>query len=322
MLENVVLFPVDGEKGEGKDIAEEYRLQGFPTFVFADAAGAVMNTWAGYGKSSFLESMENTLADPTTVDEKRARFEAGPTAGDAATLAQVHATRGEHADAIAMFEKAAELDPASDYAWDLLDATFYAVRAEASTVEDMKKRADGLFAGADRDPLHLGYAIQMLQMVGRKAEQPGLATPYLKTAIDAASASDDPQVVGMRANLEVEYAVLVEKDLDRATTLKRATYPEGWKDSPAQLNSFAWWCFEQDFNLEEAEALARRGVELSPAGPDRGNLLDTAAEICNARGNCDDAVELMQQAMADDPEKEYFRKQLERFEKIRAESVN
>jgi hypothetical protein len=104
--------------------------------------------------------------------------------------------------------------------------------------------------------------------------------------------------------------------------LKRATLPEDWKDSPTQLNRFAWWCLEAMANLEEAEVLARRGADLAPPGPERANILDTAAEICNARGNCDDAVELIRLAIENDPDRELFRTQLERFESLREAQAN
>jgi len=195
------------------------------------------------------------------------------------------------------------------------------VRAEALPVDDLTKRADALFAGEDREPAHLAYAVQMLQAAGRKAERPGLAVPYLERAMAATAGSDDEGVAALHAGLAVDHALHVEKDAGKAVELKRATLPEGWKDDPRQLNRFAWWCYENLVNLEEAEALARRGADLAPAGPDRASLLDTAAEICNARGNHDDAVELIRRAVADDPDKEFYKEQLARFEKIRAESA-
>ncbi len=221
-----------------------------------------------------------------------------------------------------MYAKAADLDGDSDYAWDLLDATFYGFRDEAFSLDDLKGRADAFYAGQGRDPSHLGYGIRMLRSAGGPEKGDELVMPYLKPALDAMAGNEDAAVAAARSQIEIEYAILVDKDLDQALTLKRATYDEGWMDEPNQLNSFAWWCFEHSINLEEAESLARRGIELSPAGPDRASILDTAAEICNARSNCEDAVELMRQAVAEAPEKEHFKKQLERFEKIRAESVN
>ena len=87
-------------------------------------------------------------------------------------------------------------------------------------------------------------------------------------------------------------------------------------------NSFAWLCFENRVNLEDAELLARRGAELAAPGKERAMILDTAAEICNARGNCDDAVELMRQALAEHPDSEHYATQLTRFEDIRATQAN
>ena len=75
-------------------------------------------------------------------------------------------------------------------------------------------------------------------------------------------------------------------------------------------------------NLDEAEVLGRRGVELAPPGPERAMVLDTVAEICHARGDLEEAIELIRQAVADAPEKEYYQKQLERFEAVRAARAN
>ena len=84
-----------------------------------------------------------------------------------------------------------------------------------------------------------------------------------------------------------------------------------WKQVANMLNNFAWWCFENKFNLEEAEEHARAGVEIAKAGNQKANILDTVAEICNLRGDCGDAVTLIRMAVAEDPENEYFQKHLD-----------
>ena len=111
---------------------------------------------------------------------------------------------------------------------------------------------------------------------------------------------------------------LVEKD--KAVELKFASMPGGWQDESRSLNEYAWWAFENNVDLERGEMLARKGVELAEPGAERANVLDTAAELCNALGNCDDAVVLMEEAVAQSPDNEYFQKQLERFRKIVAEA--
>jgi hypothetical protein len=45
-------------------------------------------------------------------------------------------------------------------------------------------------------------------------------------------------------------------------------------------------------------------------------ILDTVAEIINLIGFPEDSVELMKMAVKEDPENDFYKKQLERFRKI------
>ena len=47
--------------------------------------------------------------------------------------------------------------------------------------------------------------------------------------------------------------------------------------------------------------------------------MDTAAEICNALGNCEEAIAHIQAALELDPDREYLQEQLVRFEKVAEE---
>jgi tetratricopeptide (TPR) repeat protein len=136
----------------------------------------------------------------------------------------------------------------------------------------------------------------------------------LAGALAAAKSGTDDGMKAKHRSLEIEYALHVENDKEKALELKRASMAEGWKDDASKLNGFAWWCFENGVNLEEAETLSRRGVALAPAGTERAQILDTVAEICNARGNRKDAAELIRQAIENDPNNETYKKQLERFQ--------
>jgi tetratricopeptide (TPR) repeat protein len=323
-LEKVVLFKTDAEKGEGIDLAKEYLVQGYPTFVLANAEGAVLDTWTGYGKEHFLETCGLAVADPTTIQEKRARFEYAATPKDAKTLARFHGTRGEYAEAIALVDRAVVLEPT---AANRFDKFYFTMRAHTKSsdefpLEQVTAAAQAVVASSDADPSTLVQLADMMGYVGRNAEQPRLVVPYLEPALKATEGTEDPGLASSRQGLEIEYALLVLDDKDKALELKLASMPEGWKDDASGLNSFAWWCYENRLNLEEAEALARRGVDLAAPGKERAMILDTTAEICNARGNCDDAVELVRQALEEHPDNEYYAKQLKRFEEIRAARAN
>ena len=59
-------------------------IKGYPTYVVINAEGSTISRWAGYDDAaSFIEALAQSVADPTTIEEKRARYEARPTPEDA-----------------------------------------------------------------------------------------------------------------------------------------------------------------------------------------------------------------------------------------------
>jgi thiol-disulfide isomerase/thioredoxin len=319
-LADVVLCKLDAEK-EGLDLAKAQRVEGYPTFLLMNAEGDTYDRWAGYAEDFFLERMAAGLGDLTTIDAKRRRFEASPGATDAMTLARYHATRGEYPDAVGLLDRAAALDPARDVRFDRFECVAAGfLNRDLFAAEEVTRAADAVVASGAASPDDLVGVVQYMRSVAGKTGKPSAVVPYLGPAL--AATAGDASFAAEHERLRIDHALLVTGDKDEAVSLKRAAMPDGWRDDASQLNSFAWWCFESGVALEEAEMLARRGAELAAPGNERAMILDTAAEICNARGNCDDAVELMRQAVAEAPDGEHYRKQLTRFEEIRASRAN
>jgi Flp pilus assembly protein TadD len=154
----------------------------------------------------------------------------------------------------------------------------------------------------------------MLRDMARQADLPGRAVPYIVAALQASEGTTDEEIMDSRVHLQIDKALLVDKDPAAALVLFRTTFDEGWQDNAGQLNNFAWWCFENNVNLAEAEDLIMKAVTLAETDGERANILDTAAEICNKRGNCEDAVARIKQAIELAPDKQYFKDQLVRFE--------
>jgi len=103
-----------------------------------------------------------------------------------------------------------------------------------------------------------------------------------------------------------------------------AAYPEIHPDSTdrsADLNRFAWWCFENKVNLDEAYSMAEKGTQLAKPGKDRAAILDTMAEICNAKDDCPNAIKLTQSAIKEDPKNPHYQEQLKRFQDLAAKQV-
>lgn len=319
-LAQVVFHSTDAEKGEGIELAKRFGVRGFPTYVLMNAEGELIESWAGYGgPAHFLPAFETAFADPTTLAEKEARFAAAPTAKDARTLARIADTAGRSADAMALLRRARELDPGVDVGEQILYAAYGLLRTD----EEFGFAGFSEVAQAEAMAEHAStstivMAAQMMMSFGPRFEQPEAGLPFLERAVAAIAREPESVDANTRAQIEIAGLLKLTKDFDAAVQAKRKSMPEGWMQSSSELNAFAWWCFENGVNLEEAERLARKGVELATPGKERAMILDTVAEICNARGNCRDAVTLIEQALAESPGDKHYQSQLERFQKILA----
>ncbi len=322
-LENVVLVKIDAEKDGGVDLAKEHTVVGFPTFVLMSAEGAVIDRWIGFaGGDDFAAALTASLADPTPLADKEARFAADPTEKDARELARIRDSRGAWAEAVEMYRKAAELSGKKGaYSSEIFHALASGERRGSVTAEEVAAAGHAVLEH-DATPSGVAQVAMIMTSVANRAGQPEQAAPFLEAAVKAVSGVTDPDIAQIRPTLLIDHALIVEKNPAKALEYKRVSMPEGWMTKPAALNDFAWWCFENKLNLDEALALARKGVELSEPGPDRAMILDTAAEICLARGGCEDAVELAEQAVREDPNRKYYKDQLDRFRKELAARID
>jgi thiol-disulfide isomerase/thioredoxin len=320
-LEAVVFTSIDAEKGDGIELAKKYGVAGFPTYTMMNADGELIESWVGYGGPDwFIETFETALADPTTYVEKKERFAAEPNAQDAKNIGRIAAAAGHHADAMEYLEKAEDLDPAIDVDSELLDAAFTRARKDPTfSMEDYIALARARVLEADANAQSTLMAAYYVGRVTANDKDHETVKPFLKKSREVMASSDEDLSKGLVNAIELQAIMVIDEDMDAAVEFKRSTMPEGWMENPDQLNSFAWFCFENDVNLEEAQELALKGVELSEPGKSRAMILDTAAEICNALGNCDEAVRLIQLALEQDPSSEYYAEQLARFEEAAAE---
>lgn len=141
-------------------------------------------------------------------------------------------------------------------------------------------------------------------------------------AQQAFMASKDPQVLEQVLERwpQVEqgpeiYNILVGMaskagDEDRMRSLLNRMVDQ-YPDNAELLNSYAWTCAEKGWDLEKAEAIAARAVELSKGDP---GIMDTLAELQFRRGKVDAAVATIRQALAKRPGDSYLEGQLKRFQ--------
>ncbi len=310
---------LDAEKGEGIELAKTFEVKVFPTFILTDSRGVAMDRWVGYANpATFLTTLAEANTDPLTVDARRARFEKSPTAADAARLARITASQSKYQDAVELYARAQALDPTATGKYAFAKFEIHArgyFKGGVFGADAVNKSATAVLAAPDVTPEQQLEVASIMTGVGRRSKDSKLAVPFLKAAVAGTASSTDPTILDGRRSLLVDHALLVEANPAKALVYRREAMPAGWMENSDSLNDFAWWCFENKVNLEEAEALARKGVELASSGREKAMVLDTAAEICNLRGSCKDAVALIEQAVKEDPKSEHYPKQLERFRK-------
>lgn len=321
-LDAVVFISIDAEKGEGIELAQKYGVTGFPTYAMMNPDGEPIENWVGYGgPDHFRESLETALADPVTFEEKVARYTAEPTAERAKNLGRIASASGKPADAMVYLAKAEELDPELDVTSEMLDAAFGRARKDPEySMADYVELAQQRVLEGNADAETTLMTTYYVSSATASEEDHATLKPFLVLSREAVSSTDEELSQGLVDAVEMMAIMYVDEDMDAAVKMKRSTMPEGWMEDPGQLNNFAWWCFENDVNLEEAQQLALKGVELADPGESRAQILDTAAELCNALGNCDEAIEMIRLAIEQSPDSEYYGEQLARFEAIQEES--
>ncbi|MGD8394401.1 MAG: hypothetical protein PVF43_02870 [Candidatus Eiseniibacteriota bacterium] len=284
-----------------------------------DANGETTDRWLGYTKEMFLERLAAALADPATIAEKEARFAARPNVADARTLARYHDSRSEYEPAIDLYRQAGQLDPDGDYSMEILSCVYNGLRrSDAFGLDDVREAADAVLATPRTATTDVLRAADMMAAAAMRASEPEVMVPYLSAAFRRSDGSEDPAVQDLRQDLAPLHALYVAGDPVRAVELKRESMPDGWLEDDGELNSFAWWCFEHRVNLDEALELALKGVGLAEAGARKAMILDTAAELASQLGRNERAVELIKQAVREEPDNSYYRDQRTRFEALLA----
>jgi thioredoxin-related protein len=319
VAKNVILYTVKATEGEGKEIAKDYSVHNFPHFILTDNNGETIDRWYGFAcQDCFTKRLTASIEDRVTVSKRVKRFQKSPSEEDALKLGNIRHSEGMFAEATAYYSRAKSSDPETNYETMIFNSMAYGNYYNLYSPVQVRQQADAVLASAnysDKDLMKVAFS---MYKVSRRANDISLFTPYLKVSIEETVDSKDEDIVHKRAKLMPDYTLHIKKDSKKAVKLKKESLPEGWQKEANELNNFAWWCFENNINLKEAEKSARKGIELASPGNEKANILDTLAEICNLSGDCGDAVEYIRLAVAEDPENEYFQDQLIRFEKLLA----
>lgn len=309
-----MLLQVDCEKGEGIDLAKKYKIRGYPTFYLVNQKEEPLFVFMGYSKEYWSNQMEIALSDMEPIPAKMKKFEANPTPELAKMLADYFEAQNDLQNAYAYLKKGKKFAKNStvDLNKKIFEVVYSGFRSEQFPLDTLKSIASELKSQLTKPKDKAYFYFRMALLLPKVPEDTELQG-YLKELVK--QLKDQPDLMSDRAKAEAEIlnCLFVLKDWKQAVSRKKASLPEGWQENPEQLNSFAWWCFENKINLDEAEALARKAVELSEDPKDKANILDTLAEILSLKGKHKEAILTEEEAIKLNPERKLFKKNLERF---------
>ena len=311
-----ILLPVDAEKGEGIGLARRYGVYAYPTFLLVDGDGIVLDGWLGFGEAEpFLATLRSAAAAPLPLTERRREFRKAPSAAAAVKIAELEQVGGAFGEALAWYRRAQELGSPDHLAPAMVEVIARGQRAglfgEAALLEPAR--------AVIGDPRSSGQQVmETVALLGQATAGKEDRGPYLeglKLGAARLAGATDAEEQRLHARLMVDHALLIDGRKDEAFAWKRKSMAQGWEQEAPALNEVAWWCFENGVALSEGEAYARQGAALAE-GPEKANILDTLAELCNVRGDSGEALTLIREALQLNPDSDYLKQQATRFEQL------
>jgi len=312
-LENVILLKIDSEKGDGIELAKKYGVLGYPTYALINSDEQPIDRWMGYGKDMFIEMMNKATSDLSTIDEKLQRMSASPSIKDALVLGRYYQNSGEYNKAYEFHTNAQQLNTDSEthYFDKIFESAADGYFRDQISYSDVATAAENLIGNGSN--LDIALACSQLSRIAGKEDDTETVKKYFEIGLKASEDNNDEQLRKIHTRLQVDYNLQVIADTAKAVEFKKASMRDNWTESAGGLNAFTWWCYENNANLGEANILARKAVEMAEPGSQKAMILDTAAHICKARGNYEDAIKFMEQAMIEDPENKQWNETLEKF---------
>lgn len=106
--ENLISLKIDAEKDAGPELRDRFRLPGYPTIVFTNAAGNEVDRIVGYRPVDvFLAELTRIRANRGTIADLTARFEANPAIDSLAVqIAEKYEERQDRLAALSYWLKA------------------------------------------------------------------------------------------------------------------------------------------------------------------------------------------------------------------------
>ena len=226
-LNSIVAVKYDAEKGEGKELAKQFKVKAYPTLILLDAKGNEIDRHLGYlDGENFLKVMKDFQKGIGTLGYYEKELQKSP--NDLAVrykLGEKYTNIFNEEKAVMHLSKILELDPKNekgytDKAYFSLGDLYYSGKKFDLAAANFQTVIDNYPESEQHD-----YAYQMLARVYEKMG-----------------------------------------DQDKCIATYKA-FAEKHPNDPKALNAFAWFCASRKIAMDEAIPYAERAVDLSDSDP-------------------------------------------------------
>jgi len=306
-LATVAFYRVDIEAEEGAYLSETYGITSWlPTYILTDSKGKEIYRWSGFiAPAAFIRQFGRATRDLTTVETKMERFESEPNFEDAYSLANYFMSVKAPTRAAEYFKHADRLNsnPRRDVKFEVFHAIANAVWYGELDFAEAEKAADSVLASGFRTTINSVRVVQQLAPLSRRTNQPDRLVKYLQIAVQRMGEPKDDNSRKLYEGLQAELQLYADHDTARAIETKKASYGPAYSRKPTDDVDFSEWCADRGINLDEAESIARRVVQLGPpGGRSHSDLYRILAKVALARGDNQEAVSLAELALEADPD--------------------
>ncbi len=316
-LDNVVHLKLNAREGEGYELAPKYKIgYSFPVFILCDSAGDVFFRWVGFTHTeNFLQQLKIGHSQNLTISQRVTVQQNKPTYENALFLARYFEESLEYLKATEYYRQAEKLSDriARNYSYQIFENLANASWNDQIEFERVLPAADTLVKLAR--PFDMVRMATSITNLARKVGKLDQIKGYLEAGIHTAKTNrDSEQIARYYPSLLADYALHFSHDTAAAMKIKLSSYGDNWQNDPISCYQFARWCLDRRINLEQAEQLARFSVSGIKEGYYRGQVYSMIAEICYNRGKIGEAREMLQAAIQQDPENDYYWDMLEQYQ--------
>jgi tetratricopeptide (TPR) repeat protein len=287
-------------------------------FVLTGNRGEVINQWIGYtgGATALIRTMKWAVSDLTTINERVARFEISPVYNNGLFLAGFYSKIGEHLKSVEYYRRSVPLGKStfSDYAYEIFNNMANAVWKEMIPFDSVFSTADAVLASKKVLPTKIIKTAQLMTRMGKKFNRSDDAAKYLQAGMTAALGPEENKKDPTYRGLVADYKLYIDKDTVLAIKIKKLTLGQGWEEDRDKFYDYSKWCLEREINLEEAEAYARKAINMVYPGKFRARVYNTVADICFIRGKTEEAIRMINLAIDEDPDNRLYQNQLIKFQ--------